>query len=60
MLPFDKTIFRSSLKHATLIGLLGFLLIYLIWGEIIVDDLIGMSITIPLLAYMIHMVRLFK
>ncbi|MEN0050425.1 MAG: hypothetical protein AAF806_25395 [Bacteroidota bacterium] len=60
MLPFDKAIFLSSLKHAVIIGMLGFLFIYLIWGEIIIDDLVGMSITIPLLAYLIHMIRLFK
>jgi hypothetical protein len=60
MLPFDKSIFIASLKHAVLIAGLGFLAIYLIWGEIIIDDLIGMSMVIPLLAYMIHMIRLFK
>ena len=60
MFPFDKPIFISSLKHAAVIGVLGFLLIRLVWGEIIVDDLIGMSIAVPMLAYLIHVIRLFK
>ena len=60
MFPFDRKIYLSSLKHAAIIGILGFLAMRLIWGEIIIDDLIGMSITVPLLAYLLHMVRLFK
>jgi hypothetical protein len=60
MIPFDKEIFQSSLKLAGIIGLIGFVFIYLIWGEIVPDDIVGMLLTIPLLAYLIHMIRLLK
>lgn len=59
MFPFDKEIYISSLKHACIIAALGFLFILLVWGEIVPEDIIGMTITIPLLAYMIHVIRLF-
>ncbi|NJL74910.1 MAG: hypothetical protein HC892_07650 [Saprospiraceae bacterium] len=60
MIPFDKAIFADSLKHAVILAGIGFLVIQLIWGEIIIDDLIGMFFAIPLIAYMIHIIRLFK
>ena len=60
MIPFDKAIFINSLKHAIILAGIGFLIIQLIWGEIIIDDLIGMFFAIPLVAYMIHIIRLFK
>lgn len=60
MFPFDKAIFLSSLRQAVLIGLIGFVFIQWIWGEIIVDDLIGMGIAIPMIAYLIHTIKLFR
>lgn len=59
-IPFDKQLYWSSFKQAVLGGIIGLLLIRLIWGELIVDDFIGMSLAIPLVAYTIHIIRLFK
>lgn len=56
-IPFDKHNFHKSFKTALFIIPPGFALIYLIWGEIIVDDFIGMALSIPLVAYMIYLIR---
>lgn len=57
--PFDTAIFQSSLKVATLLALPGFALIYMVWGEIVSADFIGMALAIPVVAYLVHTARLF-
>lgn len=59
VVPFDQTIFQSALKTAMLLALPGFALIYMVWGEVISTDFIGMAMAIPTVAYLIHMVKLF-
>ena len=57
--PFDKTVFQSALKTAMMLAILGFALIYMVWGEVVPADFIGMALSIPAVAYLIHMVKLF-
>ncbi|MEO1261008.1 MAG: hypothetical protein AAFZ15_19565 [Bacteroidota bacterium] len=57
--PLDKEVFKSSMKHAAGLAVVGFGFIFLVWGEIVPADLIGMALTIPVVAYLIHMVKLF-
>ena len=58
-LPFDRKLYMKALKHAIGLGVVGFGLIWLIWGEILPVDVFGMSMAIPLVAYIIHMLMLF-
>ena len=58
-LPFEKKLYAKALKHAFGLAAIGFGLIWLIWGEILLVDVFGMSMAIPLVAYIIHMLRLF-
>ena len=57
--PLDMEVFKTSLKHAAGLAVAGFGFIFLVWGEIVPADLIGMALTIPVVAYLIHMVKLF-
>jgi len=59
-LPFDRAAFMEAMKHACGLGLVGFAIILIGWGEITGLDLFGMGLTVPLLAYLIHVVRQFK
>lgn len=54
-LPFEKSSFIRAMKHAFVIAMIGFVIIYLVWGEIISTDFIGMAISIPLISYFIHL-----
>ena len=56
--PWDKEVFLRSLKHAIGIGVLGFVAIYIIWGEIVPADIFGLGMSVPLIAYLIHTVIL--
>lgn len=58
-IPFDKGTFQSALKIAMLLTVPGFAFIFMVWGEIVSADFIGMALAIPVLAYFIHMVKLF-
>ena len=55
--PFDKANYFKSIKHAFGLALVGFAFIYLVWGEIVPADLVGMSLTIPVVAYLIHLFK---
>lgn len=57
--PFDKETYLKAMKHSIGLGLVGFVLIWIIWGEIVPPDIVGMGLTIPLLAYLIHVIMLF-
>jgi hypothetical protein len=54
-LPFDKGNFGYAMPHAFGLALIGFFLINIGWGEIVSTDFIGMAISIPLIAYFIHL-----
>ncbi len=56
-MPFDKAGYIKAIKIALSIVPLGFLFIYTVWGEIIFDDLIGMTLTVPLVGYLIYLLK---
>jgi len=56
-MPFNRAVFMSALKTTLFLVPLGFAFIYAYWGEIIVDDFFGMLMTIPLVAYLIHLLK---
>ncbi len=58
-LPYDSSVFKTALKHACGLAIAGFGLIFFVWGEIVPADLIGMALTIPIVAYLIHLISLF-
>lgn len=55
--PFDSKTYLSALKTALLLAPLGFLFIYTVWGMIIIDDFIGMAVAVPMVAYLIYLVK---
>ena len=55
--PFEWKAYLGSLKMALAFVPIGFLLIFFGWGEIIIDDLFGMAIALPLVAYVIYLIR---
>ncbi len=57
-LPFNKKVFDRSFLIACVAAILGWLVIYLIWGEYTTSDIIGMIVAVPILAYFIHMLYL--
>jgi polyferredoxin len=57
--PFDKAIFMKAMKHALGLGIVGFAFILVVWGEIVPADIVGMSLAVPLVAYLIHVIMLF-
>ena len=52
---FDRNAFNNALKHAFGLAIVGFAIIYIGWGEIVAADFIGMALSIPLVAYFIHL-----
>lgn len=52
---FNKQAFMNALKHAFGLAIVGFAIIYIGWGEIVFADIIGMMVSIPLVAYFIHL-----
>lgn len=58
-LPFDMAAFKTAMKHACGLAVAGFAFIFLAWGEIVPADLVGMALSIPVMAYLIHVISLF-
>lgn len=59
-LPFDRQLFDRAFWFACILALFGWFGIYLIWGEFTAADIVGMIITVPILAYLIHVLMLFN
>lgn len=55
--PFDRAGYGKAFKTTLLIVPLAFAFIYGVWGEIVLDDLVGMVMAIPLVAYLIYLVK---
>ena len=55
--PFDWNGFTRAFYITLAIVPLGFALIYFVWGEIIFDDLLGMTLAIPLVSYLIYLIK---
>ncbi|MEO1262160.1 MAG: hypothetical protein AAFZ15_25365 [Bacteroidota bacterium] len=56
--PFNKKGYLQAVKITLALVPAGFILIYLVWGKIIVDDFIGMSFAVPMVAYLIYLLRI--
>ena len=55
--PFEWKGFNQAFKYALLLVPFGFAFIYIVWGEIVFDDVVGMMFSLPLVAYLIYLVR---
>ncbi|MCB0518358.1 MAG: hypothetical protein H6577_14960 [Lewinellaceae bacterium] len=58
-LPFEKATFAQALMFALVLSIPGFVFIQLVWGEILAADFFGMALTVPVVAYLIHLLMLF-
>ncbi len=58
--PFDREVFDKAFWIACVLAIFGWIAIYLIWGKFLVADIIGMIITIPVMAYLIHVLMLIR
>ena len=57
---FVKSYFDKAFWISCGLAILGWILIYLIWGEYTTADIIGMLFAVPILAYLIHVIMLFN
>ena len=57
--PFVKEKFDRAFWIACILAIIGWILIYFIWGEYTPSDIIGMLIAVPIIAYLIHVLMLF-
>lgn len=55
--PFERKEFFNALKTTGFLVPIGFAIIYLLWGGIILDDLVGMALAVPLVAYLIYLLK---
>lgn len=58
-LPFDKELYKASMKTAILAALIGWVVLYVIFGELTQADIYGMLISIPIFAYLLHLLKQF-
>ncbi len=58
--PFDREVFLKAMRHALGLAIVGFAFILVVWGEIVPADLVGMTLAVPLVAYLIHVIMLFE
>jgi hypothetical protein len=59
-LPFNKALFDKAFLISCLLAILGWILIYLIWGEFTPADIVCMIVAVPILAYFIHILLMFN
>jgi len=58
-IPFDKDIYKESMKTSILVALVGWVVLYFIFGELTPADIYGMLISIPIFAYLLHLLKQF-
>jgi hypothetical protein len=58
--PYSKEVFEKAFWISCVLAIIGWILIYLIWGEFTTSDIIGMLVAVPILAYLIHTILLFN
>ena len=58
--PFDRSVFNKAFNYALILAIIGWILIYLIWGEYTPADIVGMIVATPIMAYLIHVLLLFE
>ena len=57
---FLKEVFEKAFWISFVLAIIGWILIYLIWGEFTTSDIIGMLVAVPVIAYLIHVLMLFN
>jgi len=55
-LPFDKELYKKAFQTSLLIGIIGWGVLFLIFGELTTADIFGMLISIPIFAYLLHLI----
>lgn len=58
-IPFDKDLYKEAMKTAIIAALFGWVALYLIFGELTQADIFGMLISIPIFAYLLHLLKQF-
>ncbi|MBT8219231.1 MAG: hypothetical protein KJP00_05390 [Bacteroidia bacterium] len=58
-IPFDKDLYKEALLTAILVGLVGWVVLYIVFGELTTADIYGMLISIPIFAYLLHLLKQF-
>ena len=58
-IPFDKDLYKEAMKTSVMLGLVGWVVLYLIFGELTNADIYGMLISIPIFAYLLHLLKQF-
>jgi hypothetical protein len=58
-LPFDKDLYKEAMKTSVLVALAGWVLLYVIFQELTQADIYGMLISIPIFAYLLHLLKQF-
>ena len=59
-LPFNKALFDKAFLISCIMAVIGWGVIYLIWGEFTTADIVCMIVTVPILAYFIHILLMFN
>ena len=55
--PFEMNTFMQALKITLILVPFGFAFIFMVWGELVLDDFVGMFFAIPLVAYLIYLLK---
>lgn len=56
--PFNRPVYDKAFVVSCLLAILGWVAIYLIWKEFTTADIVCMIVTVPILAYFIHVLLL--
>ncbi len=56
--PFNRPVYDKAFVVSCLLAVLGWVAIYLIWKEFTTADIVCMIVTVPILAYFIHVLLL--
>ncbi|MCC6754152.1 MAG: hypothetical protein IT266_09245 [Saprospiraceae bacterium] len=56
--PFNRPVYDKAFVVSCLLAILGWVAIYLIWKEFTTADIVCMIVTVPILAYFIHILLL--
>lgn len=57
--PFDVAGFKKLLPHALGLATIGVGVIFIGWGEILMQDVVGLIIAVPMVAYLLYLITLF-
>ncbi len=58
--PFDRKVFDKVFWRVSLLAPVAWVAIYFIWGELLIADIVGVIITVPILSYLIHVILLMR